>query len=130
MLSPQIDHSIDSVKIGNNKAEKGRSYIAEAREADGITRNASYAVCVCELRSTKATGQESRPMKTGYARTPRRLHTTSRPQMQMPNKAVFPWRTQAGGQQCFDQHHLLLLKPLQRPHSSSRRVHLPVQIAC
>jgi hypothetical protein len=66
MLSPQVDYSIDSMEIVNNKAEKSCSSIAEAREADETIRKVWHALCVCELPSAEATGQESRLMETGY----------------------------------------------------------------
>jgi hypothetical protein len=49
----------------NNKAEKSCSSIAEAREADETIRKVWHALCVCELPSAEATGQESRLMETG-----------------------------------------------------------------
>lgn len=60
MLSPQVDYSIDSMEIVNNRAEKSCSSIAEAREADWTIRKVWHALCVCELPSAEATGQESR----------------------------------------------------------------------
>jgi hypothetical protein len=101
MPSSQVDCSIDSLRIVNNKAEKSCSSIAEAREADEIIRKVWHALCVCELPSAEATGQESRLMETGYHARGRLGAGTyklqvDRPQMQMPNKATFPWRTQAG----------------------------------
>jgi hypothetical protein len=66
MLSPQVGHLIDSIKIVNKKAEKSCSSIAEAREADETIRKVWHALCVCELPSAEATGQESRLIETGY----------------------------------------------------------------
>jgi hypothetical protein len=80
MLRSQIDYSMDSTEIVNNKAEKSCSGIAEAREADETIRKVWHALCVCELPFAEATGRESRLMETGYyARTPRGRHPTSRP---------------------------------------------------
>jgi hypothetical protein len=65
VLSSQVDYSIDSMETVNNKAEKSCSSIAEAREADETIRKVWHALCVCELPSAEATGQESRLMETG-----------------------------------------------------------------
>jgi hypothetical protein len=89
LISPQVDYSIDSMKMVSNKTEKSCSSIAEAREADETIRKVWHALCVCELPSPKATEQESGRLGVSTLRV-------DRPQMQMPNKATFPWRTQAG----------------------------------
>jgi hypothetical protein len=54
------------MEMVNNKAEKSCSSIAEAREADETIRKVWHALCVRELPSAEATGQESRLMETGY----------------------------------------------------------------
>jgi hypothetical protein len=66
VLSPQVDYSIESMEMVNNKAEKSCSSIAEPREADETIRRVWHALCVCELASAEATGRESRLMETGY----------------------------------------------------------------
>lgn len=48
VLILQVDYSIDSMRIVNNKAEKSCSSIAEAREADETIRKVWHALCVCE----------------------------------------------------------------------------------
>ncbi|KAG9801014.1 hypothetical protein KCU95_g73, partial [Aureobasidium melanogenum] len=63
VLILQVDYSIDSMRIVNNKAEKSCSSIAEAREADETIRKVWHAF---------------RLMETGYdARTPRGQHPTN-----------------------------------------------------
>jgi hypothetical protein len=124
MLSPHVDHLIDSMEIVNNKAEKSCSSIAEARKVDETIRKVWHALCVCELPSAEVTGQESRLMemrrRPGCSSTLRVDH-----KCRCQTEPHFLGVRKRGDKQCFDQQHpkycmsFSSLKPLQRPHRSS-----------